>query len=262
MWHRDCPAVAGSRRCQTEEPTMTTHAVTRQAPSARHLRAVLLDIDGTLLDSNDAHTRAWLDVLGHHGHRVDYETVRRMIGKGGDKVVCELLGLAPDSAAARQISDERKADFLARLPALQPTRGARDLLQHLKAIGLRLLVATSAGGPELDALLRQAGVDDLVDIATTSSDAEHSKPDPDIIEVALRKGGLEAHAAVMVGDTPYDIEAAAAAGVATIALRCGGWWDDAALGGAVAIYDDPADLLRQFEGSPLAATAFSEPSPS
>jgi len=111
----------------------------------------------------------------------------------------------------------------------------------LKTNGLRVVIATSAGKEELDALLRQAGVDDLIDRAT-SSDAGASKPDPDIVSAALRQAKLPPAAAVMVGDTPYDIEAAKRAGVKTIALRCGGWWDDAALAGAVAIYDDPAAL--------------------
>ncbi len=85
------------------------------------------------------------------------------------------------------------------------------------------------------------------------SDAESSKPDPDIIQAALKKGKLQSQDAVMLGDAPYDIEAAAHAAVPTIALRCGGWWDDGALAGAVAIYDDPAALLADIDRSPLAA---------
>jgi HAD superfamily hydrolase (TIGR01509 family) len=220
----------------------------------RRITAVLLDIDGTLLDSNDAHARAWVEALRRHGRAVPYETVRPMIGKGGDKVVQELLGLQPDDAAAKRIADDRKAIFRDDLlPGLVPTRGARALLTRLHAEGLRLVVATSSSGSELQALLRRAGVEDLIETAATASDAESSKPDPDIIEAALKKGGLEAGEAVMVGDTPYDIEAASAAGVGTIALRCGGGWDDAALAGALAIYDDPADLLARLETSPLGA---------
>jgi phosphoglycolate phosphatase-like HAD superfamily hydrolase len=113
------------------------------------------------------------------------------------------------------------------------------------------VVATSAGGDELDELLRQAGIYDLIEKTTSSSDAESSKPDPDIIQAALKKGRLEPRTAIMLGDTPYDIEAAGRAGVRAIALRCGGWWDDAALKGAVGIYDDPAALRAGIDRSPL-----------
>jgi HAD superfamily hydrolase (TIGR01509 family) len=218
----------------------------------RRFAAALLDIDGTLLDSNDAHARAWVDTLARNGHPVPYERVRRLIGKGGDKVLDELLGIDADGLLGRRLSDERRRLFLTRdLPSLRPTPGARALVERMRADGLMIVVATSAAGEELDALLRQAGVDDLVGDSATSSDADRSKPDPDIVRVALRKSGVEAGRALMLGDTPYDIEAATRAGVATIALRCGGWWDDAALAGAIALYDDPAALLAQWPQSPL-----------
>jgi phosphoglycolate phosphatase-like HAD superfamily hydrolase len=94
-------------------------------------------------------------------------------------------------------------------------------------------------------------VEDLIEEATTSDDAAQSKPDPDIVHAALQRAGVQPVEAMMVGDTPYDVEAARAAGVDTIALRCGGWWDDAALAGAVALYDDPAALVRAWQASPI-----------
>jgi phosphoglycolate phosphatase-like HAD superfamily hydrolase len=124
------------------------------------------------------------------------------------------------------------------------------------ARGLTLVIATSAGGDEMRGLLERAGVGDLIDDATSSGDVESSKPDPDVIGAALRKGRLRAEETVMLGDTPYDIAAAARAGVPTVALRCGGWWDDLALGGAVAIYRDPADLLAHYDESPLSSAEF------
>lgn len=111
--------------------------------------------------------------------------------------------------------------------------------------GLLLVVATSAGD-ELSALLNQAGVADLIEVAATSDDAEKSKPDADIVQAALAKASIGAHEAIMLGDTPSDIGAASAAGVGTVALRCGGWWKDADLAGAIGIYDDPADLLSRW----------------
>ena len=209
-------------------------------------RAVLLDIDGTLLDSNDAHAQSWVQIF--QGHRLDipFDRVRPLIGKGGDKLLPELTGIDAESARGKALSDERRELFLRQyLPKLRPTRGARRFVQTLKAKGMRVVIATSAGEQELDALLAKAGVADLIDRAT-SSDAGASKPDPDIVQAALGKAGVAAHEAVMVGDTPYDIEAAGRAGVRAIALRCGGWWKDDAFAGALAIYDDPEELAAIF----------------
>jgi phosphoglycolate phosphatase-like HAD superfamily hydrolase len=98
----------------------------------------------------------------------------------------------------------------------------------------------------LNGLLEQAGLADLIDVPATADDAEKSKPDPDIVQAALAKTGIEAHQAIMLGDTPYDIQAARAEGVGTVALRCGGWWKDVDLAGAIGIYDDPAELLSRW----------------
>jgi HAD superfamily hydrolase (TIGR01509 family) len=180
--------------------------------------AALLDIDGTLLDSNDAHAWSWVQVLERHGRPVLFARVRPLIGKGGDKLLAELLGIGADEPLGRRLSEDRRRLFLERhLPRLRPTRGARELLQRMQRDGLALVVATSASGDELQALLRQAGVDDLIARSATASDAGHSKPDPDIVLAALRKSGVAAERALMVGDTPYDIAAARAVGVATIA---------------------------------------------
>ncbi|MET0383906.1 MAG: HAD family hydrolase, partial [Burkholderiaceae bacterium] len=221
---------------------------------ATAIRAVLVDIDGTLIDSNDAHARAWMSVLNRHGHGFPYGDIRPLIGMGGDKLLEELLGLAADSPETRALGDERGRVFLeTELHRLAPTRGARALLERLRAAGLKIVVATAAQAAETAALLRQAGVDDLIDRAASSADAERSKPDPDIVRSALRKAGVRPSEALMLGDTPYDVDAAAQAGVATIALRCGGWWNDDVFAEAAALYDDPADLLASLDGSPLNA---------
>jgi HAD superfamily hydrolase (TIGR01509 family) len=224
------------------------------SPRLAHLRGALLDIDGTLLDSNDAHASSWADVFAEFGYDIRFEHVRPLVGMGGDKLVPILTGLDHESRRGKQLTERKKAVFNEKyLPRLQPTRGARPLLEHMLAEGLILVIATSAGDDELRALLDQAGVGDLVHAATSSSDVEASKPDPDVIGSALDKAGLSADEVVMVGDTPYDIAAAAKAGVPTIALRCGGWWDDLSLAGAVAIYNDPAELLAQYDESPLSS---------
>ncbi|HTK46604.1 MAG TPA: HAD family hydrolase [Gemmatimonadaceae bacterium] len=221
---------------------------TRPRAPGGALHTVLLDVDGTLIDSNDAHARAWVDALRAHGYVVPFEQVRPLIGMGGDKLLPELTGLDPDSGDAARIGATRSELFLGReLPTLRPTRGARALLEHLLARRLELVVATSAKSNEVSALLEQAGVADLIELASSADDAERSKPDPDIVRAALRMSGSQAAHSVLLGDTPYDIEAATRSRVPTIALRCGGWWSDDALKGAVGIYDDPGQLLEQID---------------
>jgi HAD superfamily hydrolase (TIGR01549 family) len=227
------------------------------SPRLARLRGVLLDVDGTLIDSNGAHAAAWAEVLVDAGYNVTPEHVRPLVGMGSDKLVPILTGFDQESPRGKALTERKKALFERKyLPHLEPTRGTRQLLEQMLAEGLVLVIATSAGEDELQGLLRQAGVADLIHDATSSGEVESSKPDPDVIGAALRKGRLSADEVVMLGDTPYDIAAAAKAGVPTIALRCGGWWDDLALGGAVAIYNDPADLLAQYEESPLSAIEF------
>jgi HAD superfamily hydrolase (TIGR01509 family) len=218
------------------------------------IRAVLLDIDGTLIDSNDAHARAWVDALAAHGHQVPFERVRPLIGSGGDKVLPQLTGIEEDSEAGQRIASERSRIFKEKyLPTLRAFDGAADLLREMKSRGLQLVVATSAKEEELDGLLAVIGAPDVFDARTSSDDAERSKPDPDIVQAALGQVDAPREAVLMIGDTPYDLEAAGRAGVGLIGVRCGGW-DDEALRGAVAIYDGPADLLARLDESPIGST--------
>lgn len=211
-----------------------------------HLKAVLLDVDGTLIHSNRAHALAYVEAGREMGLELDFEQVRRMIEMGGDKLLPRAAGFAEHSSEGERLTRRKKEIFLERLlPELEPTRGARELLLHLRAEGIQRVVATSAGRDEMTRILEQAGVADLIQEETSSDDAAESKPDPDIVRAALRKAGCAPEEALMLGDTPYDVEAATRAGVRVIALRSGGWEDDA-LRGALAIVDDPADLLRDF----------------
>jgi phosphoglycolate phosphatase-like HAD superfamily hydrolase len=212
---------------------------------------VLLDVDGTLIDSNDAHAHAWVDVLVDAGYDVTFARVRLLIGMGGDKILPMLTGLDPDSHAGAQILERRFSRFRDRyLPGIRAFPQVRDLIRRMHGAGLTTVVATSATGEELQALLRIGGVDDLLPQAVTSSDASSSKPDPDIVHAALRRVKASAEEAVMIGDTPYDIEAAHRLGVPAIALRCGGW-SDHQLGAAEQRFDDPAHLLASYEQSML-----------
>jgi HAD superfamily hydrolase (TIGR01509 family) len=215
------------------------------------IRAALLDVDGTLVDSNDAHALSWAETLCAFGHRVTFDEVRRRIGEGGDKLLSQLANIDDESPPGREIADARKVAFGKLRDAIRPFDGARDLIEALRARGIAIVVATSAAADEIEPLLRIAAVDDLIDARTTSDDAARSKPDPDIVKAAIARSGAAPHACVMIGDTPYDVAAAKRAGAHVIALRCGGWNDDA-LAGADAIYDGPRDLWKQLDRSILA----------
>jgi len=216
-------------------------------------KAVLFDVDGTLIDSNDQHARAWVAALAEHGHEVPFERVRPLIGMGGDKVLPELVpGLEEDSSEGKAIGEARKRIFKEReLETIPPTRGARELLEAVRARGARVVVATSAKKSELDGLLARGDLGPLVDVAATGDDAEDSKPDPDIIGAALKKANVAAADAVMVGDTQYDVEAAHKAGVTCVALLCGGN-DPVTLRAAEAVYADPAALTAALDRPPFA----------
>ncbi|WP_165250043.1 HAD family hydrolase [Paludisphaera soli] len=215
--------------------------------------AVLLDVDGTLVDSNDAHAEAWVVAFRDHGFEVPFEKVRERIGKGGDKVLSELADLNEADPQAKAVQEARSRLFLQEYaPKLKAFPKVRELVLRLKEAGLKVVVASSAQEKELENLLKIAGVDDLIEAQTSSDDAENSKPDPDIVLAAVEQTGKPASKVVMLGDTPYDVQAAAKAGVDVIAVRAGGW-NDEDLKGAVAVYDDVADLLAHYEDSPLGA---------
>jgi HAD superfamily hydrolase (TIGR01509 family) len=221
------------------------------------VRGVLLDVDGTLVDSNTAHARAWSIAFVEAGlESPPVEEIRRMIGMGGDKLLPAAVGLSEDSPLGKRLSERRSKLFRERfLPTLHPTNGADELVRALEARALSVGVATSAKPEELRGLLARAGVPaELAERAASGEDVEASKPDPDVVHAALDRLGLPASEVILVGDTPYDIEAGGRAGVAVIALRCGGW-GDAELEGAAAIYDDPQDLAAGLDDSPIAGGA-------
>jgi HAD superfamily hydrolase (TIGR01509 family) len=218
-------------------------------------RGAILDVDGTLVDSNDAHAHAWVDALREHGHAVAFEHVRRLIGMGGDKLLPAAVGVSADSPEGIAIGDLRGRIFREReLPRLRAFPGSHELLRALRGRGLRLAVASSAQEDELTPLLRIAGAEGLLEGRTSGDDVERSKPDPDAVAAALARLRCAPGEAVMVGDTPYDVEAARRAGVDAIAFRSGGW-DDRDLSGAVAVYDGPLDLLHRLDASPLGAAS-------
>jgi HAD superfamily hydrolase (TIGR01509 family) len=216
------------------------------------VQVVLLDVDGTLVDSNDAHAHAWLETFASHGFFAEFGRIRELIGQGGDKLIPEICRVSSDSLEGRRLSAERALRFREQfLPRVRALPKAYDLLARFRRAGLRLVVASSAPENELAALLDICGARDLVEHTASADDVARSKPDPDIVEAALKKSGADAASAILLGDTPYDLQAAHKAGVGMVALRSGGFPDEL-LRGALAIYDDTAHLLALYDRSPFA----------
>ena len=214
--------------------------------SLADVSAVIFDVDGTLIDSNAAHAETWARALSEHGFASTPARIRPLVGMGSDKLL-PMVGLEEASAQARAVAHRKKELFAERLPRLQPTPGARALVAYFRDQQKEIVIATSAGDDEMDALLQQAGVSDLIPKRTSSDDADRSKPDPDIVVAALHRTGASRDHTVMIGDTPYDVEAARRAGIWAVALRCGGHWSNTDLKGAIAIFDDPAGLLAYWQ---------------
>ena len=215
--------------------------------------AVILDVDGTLVDSNDAHAHAWVDAFTAFDVPVSYELVRRSIGMGGDKLMPAVSGIEEESDLGKKISKHRAESFQSRyLPGIRAFPLTRELIERFLEAGLILAVASSAKKDELTPLLERAGVHDLIKQRTSSDDADNSKPDPDIVSAALKRTGVPAEEAIMLGDPPYDVEAASRAGIAIVGVECGGWSAEE-LAGAVAVFRDPVDILAHYEDTPFAA---------
>jgi HAD superfamily hydrolase (TIGR01549 family) len=216
------------------------------------LKAVIFDIDGTLVDSVDLHAQAWKEAFKQFGKDVPYQQVRHQIGKGGDQLMPVFFSKEELEEFGEEMEEYRgkifKRDYLPRVRAFPQVR---ELFLKIKEEGLRLALASSAKEDELKVYKKIAHIEDLVEEETSADDADKSKPHPDIFKAALDKlGDVSASEAVVVGDTPYDAEAAGKLRLKTIGVRCGGFPDEELLAaGAVAIYTDPADLLARYEES-------------
>jgi HAD superfamily hydrolase (TIGR01509 family) len=220
----------------------------------RRFQGVLLDVDGTLVDSNDAHALAWHDAFAEAELDIAAARVRRLVGMGGDHLIELLAGYPPGSRQHRRLAQRHGEIFAERyLRTVHPFPGTRALVLALRAAGYLYAIASSSKGDDLDRLLAIAGVDDLCDRRASSSDVASSKPDPDIVEAALAKLPVRRERVVLLGDTPYDVRAARSAGVATIGMSSGGFSAEM-LSGAIAIFDGPADLLARWASSPLGSS--------
>jgi HAD superfamily hydrolase (TIGR01509 family) len=217
--------------------------------------AVLFDVDGTLIDSNDLHATAWREAFLHFGVDLPLDVIRGQIGKGGDNLIPTLL--PRELAEARQEEmDQYRGDLFKRdyLPRVVPFPCVRQLFERLKADGRKIVLASSASGAEVAFHVGVIGGEDLVSATTSSDDVEHSKPCPDIFAAALQKvAPLGTDEVVVVGDSPFDVQAAKALGMKVIGFRSGGFPEEVLReAGADEIYDGPADLLRNYDNSLIA----------
>lgn len=218
-------------------------------------KAVIFDVDGTLVDSVDLHAQAWADAFHHFGYQVSAAQARTQIGKGGDQLMPVFVPKADLDRIGKDLDQWRGEHYRAHyLPRVRAFPGVRPLFDALLARGLRLGLGTSSKPEDLERLKQVAGIADLDLPATTSGDVERSKPHPDIFQATLATLGAAPGDTVAVGDSPYDAEAAAKAGVAPVGVLCGGFAEaDLKRAGCTALYRDPADLLAKLDESPLGA---------
>jgi HAD superfamily hydrolase (TIGR01549 family) len=212
--------------------------------------AAILDIDGTLVDSNYFHTIAWYRAMREHGQRLPMWRIHRAIGMGGDQMIAALLGDEVEERQGDDIRDSEKERYMALIDEVQPLEGARGLIEDLKETGHRVVLASSAKPEEVEHYLDLLDARELADAWTTSGDVERTKPAPDLVNAALEKIG--GGPAVMVGDSVYDAEAAGNAGIETVAVLTGGFSDSELLkAGARIVFGSIVELREGLSWTPL-----------
>lgn len=217
-------------------------------------KAVLCDVDGTLLDSNALHAECWQQAFAHFGIKAGFEAIVKQIGKGGENLLPCFVPEDKLPAIQHDLKDFRKRLFHREyIDRVVPFCDARRLLERMRQQGLRIAVATSSEKSDLEAFKTVLKIHDLVEEDLTADDAEKSKPDPDIFQAALKALEIAPDEALALGDTPWDVEAAKKAGVSTVAVQSGGWArEELEQAGAIAVYVDVSDILRNFDQSPFA----------
>jgi HAD superfamily hydrolase (TIGR01509 family) len=217
------------------------------------LSAIIFDVDGTLIDSNQAHVDAWATALKQHGYSVSPDRIAVEIGKGGDKLVPSILGQQIEKHDGEKLRKAHTAEFtkLAQARGLSPFPGVSDLLAELRRRGFKLALATSSKKNDLETIERSAKLNlrSHFDEVATSDDADESKPSPDLVEVAAKKLRMSPAQCAMVGDTPYDAQTSRDAGAVCLGVTCGGMNDAKTLRGSGMrkVYRDPADMATRID---------------
>src|SRR5918911_2720162 len=212
----------------------------------------ILDIDGTLVDTNYQHAVAWYRAFRQNDIVLPVWRIHRHIGMGGDQVIAALTDEETDDEKGEDIRAAEKTLYMAMIEEVEPFEGARELIKRLKDAGKTVVMASSAKDTEVDHYLDLLDARELADDWTTSADVEATKPEPDLVRAALDKGDTDASDAVMLGDTPWDCEAASRAGVATVALLTGGFSEqELTEAGAVAVFESISELIERVGETPL-----------
>jgi len=216
------------------------------------MRAIL-DIDGTLVDSNYHHALSWFRALRDHGHVVPIWRIHRAIGLGGDDLVAHVAGDDAEKRSGDAIRESEGTHYFAVIDEVQPLEGSRDLVLALKQAGHSVVMASSAKTEEVEHYLTLLGAHELVDAWTSAGDVEKAKPAPDLVRVALEKAEGEDDA-ILIGDSVWDIEAAKRAKVPTLGVLTGGYSEAELLdAGAQAVFGSVRELVDRLGDTPLGA---------
>ena len=212
--------------------------------------AAILDIDGTLVDTNYQHAIAWYRAFRKHGVVLPVWRIHRHIGMGGDQLVAALAGDDLEDEKGDDVRGDEKELYAELIDEVEPMDGARELIERLRELGSEVVLASSAKADEVEHYLDQLDARSIVDGWTTSADVEATKPEPDLVHAALEK--VDADSAVMVGDTTWDVKAAKRAGVETVAVRTGGFGvDELRDAGAIAVLESVRELCERIGETPL-----------
>jgi HAD superfamily hydrolase (TIGR01509 family) len=216
------------------------------------MAVAVLDIDGTLVDTNYHHAIAWYRAFRQSGIVLPLWRIHRHIGMGGDQLVQALTDEATEHEHGDEIRDAEKTLYFELIDEVEPMEGSRELIEDLKRRGHAVVLASSAKADEVDHYLGLLDARELADAWTTSADVKETKPQPDLVNSALERVSASADEAVMIGDTPWDVRAAGNAGVPTLTVRTGGFGDDELReAGAIAVFESVAELRAQLDQTPL-----------
>jgi len=216
--------------------------------------AVIFDIDGTLVDSVDLHAQAWQETFRHFGREVPFPVLRHQIGRGADQLLPLFFSSEELESFGKELEKHRSGLYKRLyLPDVKAFPKVRELFERIKSDGKLIALASSSAKEEADYYKHLANIEDLVEAEVCSEDVENSKPAPDVFTVALRRIGRDSHDVLVVGDTPYDAEAAAKSNLRSLGALCGGFAEQELLdAGTIAIFRDPEHLLERYDNSPLA----------